>query len=97
MRGFGGATGSASFALAFSTAMAEWTARFATAAADMSSGILGMGSPRQIRRGRSYQRVFGTGGVSGRRSPVRWVKPAKPEAAEQNDRQGGQNDDTPNG
>jgi hypothetical protein len=28
---------------------------------------------------------------------VGWIKPAKPKAAEQNDRQGDQNDDTPNG
>ena len=42
MRGFGAATGSASFALAFSISAAEAAARLAIAAADMSSGIFGM-------------------------------------------------------
>ena len=46
MRGLGAGAGSAAFALAFSRAAAELAARFATAVADISSGIFGIGSPR---------------------------------------------------
>ena len=49
IRGFGGGTGSAALALAFSSAAAELVARLATAAGDISLGIFGMGSPGQVR------------------------------------------------
>jgi hypothetical protein len=60
IRGLGGGTGSAALALALALFSAETSALFFTAAADMSSGVLGMAHYRaSARQEQGVRREYG--------------------------------------